>query len=41
MDEERLPQNILNWIPSGRRKRGRPKTRWKEVILRALEESGL
>jgi hypothetical protein len=26
MDEERLPQKILNWIPIGRRKRGRPKT---------------
>jgi hypothetical protein len=22
MDEERLPQNILNWIPTGRRKKG-------------------
>jgi hypothetical protein len=29
MDEERLPQIILNWIPAGRRKIGRPKTRWK------------
>jgi hypothetical protein len=29
MDEEKDPQRILNWIPAGRRKRGRPKTRWK------------
>jgi hypothetical protein len=39
--EERLPQKILNWIPTGRRKRGRPKTRWKECVLRAMEECGL
>jgi hypothetical protein len=30
MDKERLPQNILNCIPTWRRKRGRPKTRCKE-----------
>jgi hypothetical protein len=41
MDEERLPQTILNWIPIGRRKRGKPKTRRKESILRAMEECGL
>jgi hypothetical protein len=38
MVKERLPQNILNWIPTGRRKRGRPKTRWKEGIFRVMEE---
>jgi hypothetical protein len=37
-DEERLPQKIVNWVPSGRRKRGRPKTSWKEGVLRAVEE---
>jgi hypothetical protein len=40
MDEERLPQQILNWIPTGRRKRERPKNDgnkayselWKDVV---------
>jgi hypothetical protein len=41
MDEERLPQKILNWIRTERRKRGRPKTRWKEGVLTAMEECGL
>jgi hypothetical protein len=37
MDEERLPQKkFLNWIPTGRRKRGRPKTRLKEGVLTAM-----
>jgi hypothetical protein len=40
MYEERLPLKILNWVPAGRRKR-RPKTRWKEGVLRAMEEYGL
>jgi hypothetical protein len=38
MDEERLPRRNLNWIPTERRKRGRQKTRWKEDVLRAMEE---
>jgi hypothetical protein len=41
MNEEKLSQQILNWIPTGRRKTGRPKTRWKEGVLRAMEECGL
>jgi hypothetical protein len=41
INEEILPQKILNWIRTGRRKRGRPKTRWKEGILRAMIECGL
>jgi hypothetical protein len=31
-------KKILNWIPTGRRKRGRPETRWKEGVLRSMEE---
>jgi hypothetical protein len=38
---ERLPQKILNWTLTGRRKRGRPKTRWEEGVLRAMEECDL
>jgi hypothetical protein len=41
MDEEILSQNIFNWKPTRRRKRGRPKSRWKESVLRATEECGL
>jgi hypothetical protein len=41
MDKERLLQSILNWIPTERRKRGRPKTRWKEGVLREMEKCGL
>jgi hypothetical protein len=41
MHEERLPQKILNLMPTGRRKRGRPRTRWKGGVLRAMEEYGL
>jgi hypothetical protein len=41
MDEERLPQKVLNVIPTERRKSGRPKTRWKEGVLRATEECGV
>jgi hypothetical protein len=40
MDEKGLSQRMLNWIPTGRRKRGRPKTTWNSV-LRAMEECGL
>jgi hypothetical protein len=31
-------KNNLILIASGRKKRGRPKTRWKEGALRAMEE---
>jgi hypothetical protein len=39
--EERVPQQILNWIPTGRRNAGRPKTRWKCGVLRPIQECGL
>jgi hypothetical protein len=42
MDEEKLPKEIkLDTLPTGRRKRGRPKTRWKEGALTAMKECGL
>jgi hypothetical protein len=31
----------FNYIPTGRRKRGRPRTRGKECVFRAMEESDL
>jgi hypothetical protein len=41
MAKDRLPQKTLHWIPTGRRKRGTPKTKWKEGILKAMEECSL
>jgi hypothetical protein len=32
-----IDSKILNWEPTGRRKRGRPKTKRKEGVLRATE----
>jgi len=34
---KRLPKQILNWTPQGRRKRGRPRKSWRE--LEELEEN--
>jgi hypothetical protein len=39
MDEERVPQKTLNWIPTGRGKHGRSKTRWKEGVLKSCGRS--
>jgi hypothetical protein len=41
MTEERLPQIILNWIRTGRRNSDRLGSKWKEGVLRAMEECGL
>ena len=32
MDEERLPQKILTWCPSGRRRKGRPRNSWMQKV---------
>lgn len=32
---------FLNWIPTGRRERGRPEAGWIEGALRTMEECGL
>ena len=36
----RLPKEVMEWSPTGRRKRGRPKLTWAEEIrgLRGLKE---
>jgi hypothetical protein len=34
-------KTIFKFDPIGKKKRGRPKTRWKGSVLRAMEECGL
>jgi hypothetical protein len=41
MEEGRLPKEVLEWRPSGRRKRGRTKLTWEEGIRGMMGEKGL
>jgi hypothetical protein len=41
MEEGRLPKGVLEWRPSGKRKRGRPKLTWAEEIKGMMAEKGL
>jgi hypothetical protein len=41
MEEGRLPKGVLEWRPSGRMKRGRPKLTWVEGIRGMMAEKGL
>lgn len=41
MSTERLPKQILQWTPTGRRRRGRPRKSWREGIDKEMEERGL
>jgi hypothetical protein len=41
MEEGRLPKEVMNWSPSGRRKRGRPELNWAEGIRGLMGEKGL
>jgi hypothetical protein len=41
MEEGRLPKEVMNWHPPGRRKRGRPKLPWAEGIRGLMGEKGL
>ena len=39
MDMSRIPKKLYNWKPvHGKRKRGRPKTSWREVIQRDINK---
>jgi len=40
MEEGRLPKEVMNWRPLGRRKRGRPKLAWIEGITGLMGEKG-
>ena len=37
---KRTAEVALRWTPTGRRKRGRPKTAWRRTVLKELEEMG-
>ena len=41
MDDNRLPKNILNYKPEGRRNIGRPQMRWKMISGRKKQAKGL
>jgi hypothetical protein len=41
MEEGRLPKGVLEWRPSGGRKRGRPNLTWTEGIRGMMGEKGL
>jgi hypothetical protein len=40
MAPSRIPKVTLHWTPPGKRKRGRPRTTWRRIIISELEEMG-
>jgi len=40
MDEKRTPKRVLEWKPTDRRIRGRPRKRWIEDVGRRYAEDG-
>jgi hypothetical protein len=38
MEEEHLPMQLLVWNAGGRRRRGRPRTTWKQDIVTSVAE---
>ena len=41
MEDARLPRRGLDWIPAGRRDRGRPQVTWLQDIEKTMKEKGL
>jgi hypothetical protein len=41
MSEERIPKLIIEWIPEGRRKSGRPRITWMEGVHAAMTARNL
>ncbi|XP_030753973.1 uncharacterized protein LOC115880819 [Sitophilus oryzae] len=41
MADDRIPKQVLQWTPTDRRKRGRPKLSWNQGIDSAMSERNL
>ena len=41
MAEDRLLVRSLEWVPNGRKRRGRPKKTWIEGIMNLMKDRGL
>ena len=41
MGEKRIPKRVLEWKPTGRRIRGRPRKRWVEDIEEGIQALGI
>ena len=41
MEGKRIPKRVLEWKPTGRRKRGRPRKRWIEDIEEDMQIMGI
>ena len=41
MNEDRIPRQVFTWSPSGKRKRGRPKTTLKRTIEKEITTAGM
>ncbi|CAG9827936.1 unnamed protein product [Diabrotica balteata] len=41
MNDQRWPKRMLQWIPTNRRKKGRPRRSWRQEVKGAMEDRGL
>ncbi|XP_045460891.1 uncharacterized protein LOC123671210 [Harmonia axyridis] len=41
MTPKRLPKQLLDWVPAGKKGRGRPRKSWREGIYEEMQERGL
>ena len=41
MNSSSIPQLVMNWKHEGKNKRGRPRKRWKNKLMRDMEENGI
>ncbi|KAF2881456.1 hypothetical protein ILUMI_24742 [Ignelater luminosus] len=41
MEEQKIPKQVLNWIPPVRRKKERPKKTWIEGIRKSMSKKNL
>jgi len=41
MNDERIAKQVLRWVPEDRRKRGRSRITWQDVVNKDIKEGGL